>query len=89
MRNIKIQYQYLVWSAVVVTLFIVLVVGCKATLKKDQIPFKPMPQKHHSLIAAFYNFENFYDTINNTTIDDEEFLPKGAKHYNSAIYQKK
>ena len=39
--------------------------------------------------VAFYNFENFYDTVNNTTIDDEEFLPAGAKHYTSNIYHKK
>ena len=66
MRNIKIQCQYLVGSIV----FVLLMASCKATIKKDLIPFKPMPQKHHSLIAAFYNFENFYDTINNTTINN-------------------
>ena len=48
-----------------------------------------MPVRHHSCIAAFYNFENFYDTINNPAIDDEEFLPTGAKHYSSSIYNKK
>ena len=85
MRGIKIQYQYLVFSAFIVIIF----VSCKATIKKDDAAFKPNPQRHHSLIAAFYNFENFYDTVNNTTVDDEEFLPSGAKNYNSAIYQKK
>lgn len=85
MRGIKIQYQYLICSAVIVIIF----ASCKATIKKDDTAFKPMPQRHHSLIAAFYNFENFYDTVNNTTVDDEEFLPSGAKNYNSAIYQKK
>ncbi len=85
MRNIKIQYQYLICSAFIVIIF----ASCKATIKKDDTAFKPMPQRHHSLIAAFYNFENLYDTVNNTTVDDEEFLPSGAKNYNSAIYQKK
>lgn len=37
-------------------------------------------------IIGFYNLENFYDTINNPIVDDEEFLPSGAKNYNSAIY---
>ncbi|TAE15868.1 MAG: endonuclease/exonuclease/phosphatase [Bacteroidetes bacterium] len=37
-------------------------------------------------IIGFYNLENFYDTVNNTLIDDEEFLPTGVKNYNSAIY---
>lgn len=85
MGNIKIQYQY-----VVSTLAIIAIIGgCKATLKKDDASFKPMPQRHHSLIAAFYNFENFYDTINNPAVDDEEFLPNGTKNYSSAVYQKK
>lgn len=85
MRKIKIQYQYLA-----LTLFVVIVItSCNANIKKDATAFKPNPQRHHSLIAAFYNFENFYDTINNPAVDDEEFLPSGAKNYNSAIYQKK
>ena len=82
MKNL---YQLLISMA----LFITLIVGCKATIKQEMIAVKPMPQRYHSCIAAFYNFENFYDTINNTTIDDEEFLPTGAKHYTSNIYHKK
>ena len=69
--------------------FATILASCKATIKKDTDAFKPMPVRHHSCIAAFYNFENFYDTINNPAIDDEEFLPSGAKHYSSSIYQKK
>ena len=73
----------------VITIFATLLTSCKATLKKEDTPFKPMPQRHHSCIAAFYNFENFYDTINNPIIDDEEFLPTGAKRYSSSIYNRK
>lgn len=36
--------------------------------------------------VGFYNFENLYDTINDPLTQDEEFLPKGAKHYTSAVY---
>ena len=72
-----------------ITIFATLLTSCKATLKKEDTPFKPMPQRHHSCIAAFYNFENFYDTINNPIIDDEEFLPTGAKRYSSSIYNRK
>lgn len=46
-------------------------------------------QQYKSAIVAFYNLENFYDTVNNPTINDEEFLPKGAKNYNSKIYNTK
>ena len=69
--------------------FATIVASCTATIKKDAPTFKPMPDRHHSCIAAFYNFENFYDTIDNPLVDDEEFLPSGAKHYSSSIYQKK
>jgi len=37
-------------------------------------------------IIAFYNLENYYDTIDNPIIDDQEFLPSGPKHYDSKIY---
>ena len=48
-------------------------------------------QKHEFKIAviAFYNLENFYDTVNNTLTDDEEFLPNGVRNYNSKIYWNK
>jgi len=50
-------------------------------------PFLSFSQKSVRVsIIAFYNLENFYDTINNPIVDDEEFLPSGDKHYNSAIY---
>ncbi len=37
-------------------------------------------------VIGFYNLENFYDTINNPIVDDEEFLPHGPKNYNSKVY---
>lgn len=37
-------------------------------------------------LVGFYNCENFYDTINNPKVDDEEFLPNSARQYNSRIY---
>jgi hypothetical protein len=38
------------------------------------------------VVIGFYNLENFYDTVNNTMVNDEEFLPSGPRNYNSAIY---
>lgn len=38
---------------------------------------------------AFYNLENLYDTINNPMVNDDEFIPEGAKKYNGEIYQNK
>ncbi|MFT3981853.1 MAG: endonuclease/exonuclease/phosphatase [Ferruginibacter sp.] len=37
-------------------------------------------------LIGFYNLENLYDTVNNTLVDDEEFLPNSERHYNSRIY---
>lgn len=37
-------------------------------------------------IIGFYNLENFYDTLDNPLVNDEEFLPNGPKNYNSRIY---
>ena len=35
---------------------------------------------------AFYNLENLFDTLDNTLINDEEFLPNGPRNYNGRIY---
>lgn len=43
-------------------------------------------QEYKVSVIAFYNLENFYDTIDNPLINDEEFLPSGTRNYNSAIY---
>ena len=44
-------------------------------------------QKPHKIM--FYNMENFFDTINDPETNDEEFLPDGAKRWNSVEYNKK
>jgi hypothetical protein len=46
-------------------------------------------QNYKVAIVAFYNLENFYDTLDDPTIDDEEFLPTGARNYNGTIYLNK
>jgi hypothetical protein len=37
-------------------------------------------------LIGFYNLENFYDTVNNPMVDDEEFLPTSERHYNTRIF---
>ncbi len=37
-------------------------------------------------IVAFYNLENFYDTVNDPLKSDEEFLPDGTKHYTGEVF---
>lgn len=43
-------------------------------------------QNYKASVIAFYNLENFYDTIDNPIVRDEEFTPKGERNYNSDIY---
>ena len=43
-------------------------------------------QAYKVSVIAFYNLENFYDTVDNPIVNDEEFLPSGSRNYNSKIY---
>ena len=43
-------------------------------------------KKLNIAIVAFYNVENFYDTIDDPITDDKEFLPDGIQNWNSAKY---
>ena len=44
-------------------------------------------QKPHKVM--FYNIENFFDTIKDPEVYDEEFTPEGVKNWNGAKYYKK
>lgn len=49
--------------------------------------FSNAQQKAYKIsIIAFYNLENFYDTIDNPLVNDNDFTPKGEKNYNGNIY---
>ncbi len=43
----------------------------------------------HPYKVLFYNLENLFDTIDDPTTRDEEFLPAEAKRWNSAKYERK
>jgi len=43
-------------------------------------------ENYKPALIGFYNCENFYDTVNNPIVDDEEFLPNSERHYNSRIF---
>ncbi len=38
---------------------------------------------------GFYNLENLFDTVNDTLINDEEFLPEGGKQWTEERYNQK
>lgn len=50
--------------------------------------FSQKPQ-YKLAVAAFYNLENLYDTIDDPNTSDEEFTPQGERNYNSEIYWNK
>lgn len=60
-------------------LFAVLIGTCIQSQKKY----------YKACIIAFYNLENFYDTINNPMVNDDDFTPNGIRHYNTEIYTDK
>ncbi|HPT02009.1 MAG TPA: endonuclease/exonuclease/phosphatase family protein [Bacteroidales bacterium] len=53
------------------------------------IPSLAQQQKAKVATIAFYNLENLFDTVNDTLINDEEFLPEGVNKWTDERYQKK
>ena len=60
-------------------ILIIILAVCSASIASAQ-------NKYKVSLIGFYNLENLYDTVNNTMVDDEEFLPNSERHYNSRIY---
>ncbi len=64
---------------------------------KNYIPFfcfcfllgKLNPAQAQVAIVGFYNCENYYDTINQVQVIDEEYLPNSDKHYSQSVFQLK
>lgn len=52
---------------------------CILAQKKSYVP----------VTVAFYNVENLYDTVDNTMVDDDDFLVTGKRHYTPEIYREK
>lgn len=46
-------------------------------------------QVYKTAVIAFYNCENFYDTLNDPLSRDDEFTANGEKHYTANIYADK
>ncbi|MCF3110869.1 endonuclease/exonuclease/phosphatase [Niabella sp. CC-SYL272] len=47
------------------------------------------PRSYQPAIVAFYNLENFYDTVFHGRYDDETFTPYGSKAYTSTVFHEK
>ena len=46
-------------------------------------------QKYKVVVGGFYNLENLFDTEDDTLINDEEFLPDGARAWTQQVYHEK
>lgn len=51
--------------------------------------FKSVGKNKHAYTVAFYNLENLFDTTKDPTILDDDFTPKGKKHWNYKRYKRK
>ncbi|MCC7318703.1 MAG: hypothetical protein IT219_09225 [Bacteroidales bacterium] len=72
-------------SSIVYLLAIILLVqlsGCHNGVQKLKTP-------SNGFVVGFYNIENLFDTVNDPSINDEEFLPQSKVSWNTARYDSK
>ncbi len=63
---------------------------CVSTFGFSQKTATPAAGKQYKVAAiGFYNLENFYDTVDDTLINDQDFLPNGIRLYNDSTYKHK
>jgi len=73
--------------SVVLAFTVIFSIACTA---KDKISPKTTDKvKVQASCIAFYNTENFYDTINDPNVNDEEYLPNGPMKWNTQKYNSK
>ncbi len=65
----------------IISLLLVIIVAVSCKDRKTAL--------HDHYTIAFYNLENLFDTINDPTIDDEEFLPESELQWNTEKYELK
>ncbi|MBN2615356.1 MAG: endonuclease/exonuclease/phosphatase family protein [Bacteroidales bacterium] len=67
----------------------ILSAGVVLFLIAGTIPSANAQKVFQSALIGFYNQENLFDTVNDPKINDEEFLPDGINHWNTAKYMRK
>jgi hypothetical protein len=58
-------------------------------LRGQQQPAMKKKQERGNIRLMFYNTENFFDIVNDTLYNDEEYLPTAVKKWNYAKYLEK
>lgn len=68
--------------------YFLLLLGFTFFLTSCNLSKQSVKKPNDAWMAAFYNVENLFDTINDPTINDEEFLPGSKLDWNTEKYQK-
>lgn len=64
------------------------IIGISCNFGSNQKPELPITlQPYHGRSIVFYNVENLFDTIDQTDVIDEDFLPDGKLKWNKERYQ--
>jgi len=69
-----------------ISTLIISITGCAQNTSENR-NFKA--GNKNEIAIAFYNCENFFDTVHNPAKEDEEFTPEGKYHYTQKIYEQK
>jgi hypothetical protein len=76
----------LLLSFLTVSAFVISISGCAQSTGEDR---GFIADNKNEIAIAFYNCENFFDTVHNPAKEDEEFTPEGKYHYTQKIYEQK
>ena len=67
----------------------VCLVLCTVLLINANLSAQNNKKQYKILSVGFYNLENLFDTVDDTLINDEEFLPSGARAWTEERYKEK
>ena len=68
---------------------VLLLTICTNQINAQQNTITKRNKSTEKLVVGFYNCENFYDTINQQHVIDEEFLPESDKGYTAQRFKQK
>jgi hypothetical protein len=81
-KSVSSPSQKIIMQRFTILIFCLYISFLNANAQDNAKPEK----KYQVALIGFYNLENLYDTINDPSKNDEEFLPDGSNHYTGAVY---
>jgi hypothetical protein len=82
-RTYLISFHYRMKNFIITT-FLLVAIGLQSGWAQSG-----KKENYKVACVGFYNLENLFDTVDDTTINDEEFLPTGTKLYTEEVYRDK